>query len=226
MLERLTAERIGRRELWPLDPGAWDEDTFYDLIEMVHDLVARPRDRWTHDFGDCGFHYGSFAVRTGQAVYRWRVNELLARHGADVRLADNGEDAGRLVHIAGDDRDELVERALATPDPRDRDAVRHAIALFRGRGATREEKRSAAAALARVLEDRRALLKQELFSKDEGALFQIANEFDIRHRGVRGPHGKAQQEDYADVFLDWVFWWYLATVELTDRLLAEQSSTP
>jgi hypothetical protein len=25
------------------------------------------------------------------------------------------------------------------------------------------------------------------------------------------------------VFLDWVFWWYLATVELTDRLLTRQA---
>jgi len=24
---------------------------------------------------------------------------------------------------------------------------------------------------------------------------------------------------YDPVFLDWVFWWYLATIELTDRLL-------
>ncbi len=102
--------------------------------------------------------------------------------------------------------------------------ARPLVALFRGRGAMREETRSSAAALARVLQDRRALLKEALFS-DEGALFNIANEFDIRHRGARGAHGKGQ-EDHADAFLDSMFWWHLATVELTDRLLVAQESTP
>jgi hypothetical protein len=67
-------------------------------------------------------------------------------------------------------------------------------------------------ALARILEQRRQLLKTHLFSKDEGALFQIANEFDIRHSNER------QREEYDDVFLDWTFWWYIATIELCDQL--------
>lgn len=93
------------------------------------------------------------------------------------------------------------------------DRVRHAVALFRRRGATEEDKRSAAVALAGVLEERRGLLKSELFRKDEAALFQIANQFSLRHRN------EAQKGDFDAAFLDWVFWWYLATVELTDRLL-------
>jgi hypothetical protein len=108
----------------------------------------------------------------------------------------------------------MTERALATPDAAERDEVAHAVALFRGRGATREDKRSAVVALARVLEHRRALLKDALFSKDEGALFGIANAFDLRH------HNAEQRGDYDEAFLDWVFWWYLGTVELTTRLLA------
>lgn len=76
--------------------------------------------------------------------------------------------------------------------------------------------RSAIVALHLVLEERRKLLKESLLRKDEAALFQIANEFDLRH-------GREQQSDYDPMFLDWVFWWYLATVELTDRLLTRQA---
>lgn len=47
---------------WPLRPEAWDEDTFYGLIEVIHDLVARPRERSWHDYGRCGWHYSEFAV--------------------------------------------------------------------------------------------------------------------------------------------------------------------
>jgi len=39
----------------------------------------------------------------------------------------------------------------------------------------------------------------------------------VRHASER------QKADYNPLFLDWVFWWFLATIELTDRLLSEQS---
>ena len=82
------------------------------------------------------------------------------------------------------------------------------------RGADEHAKRSAIVTLAGVLEDRRELLKAELLREDEGALFRIANEFGLRHNRAD------QRGDFDPVFLDWVFWWYLATIELTDRLLA------
>jgi hypothetical protein len=68
----------------------------------------------------------------------------------------------------------------------------------------------------RVLENRRPLLKEHLVKKDEGTLFRLANEFGIRHQNAQ------QQADYDPVFLDWVFWFYLATIELSDRFLARE----
>jgi hypothetical protein len=197
----------------------WPEDTFYDVIEALHDLVARPRRRCWHDFGR-EWDYQDFAQEPGQAIYRWRVNEILARSEVPLQLAESGADRGRLVHAPGDDRDELVQRALQSPVPGVRDDLGHAIALFRGRAATTSERRSAVVTLAGILEQRKDRLKAELLSRDEQALFHIANRFDLRHRRAD------QQGDYDPVFLDWVFWWYLATVELTDRLLARQDDTP
>jgi hypothetical protein len=115
------------------------------------------------------------------------------------------------VHNPAEPRRELIVSALAPGRPA-AEPVRHAIALFRARGAGREEKRSACVALAAVLEQRRRQIKTELLTKDEGALFQIANQFDVRHRNAD------QRADYDETYLDWIFWWYLATVELTDRL--------
>lgn len=164
----------------------------------------------------CGWDYSGFALEPARVLYRWHVNRLLARYGVNLQLAAEGEDAGRLVRTAGDDRDDLVSRALHSPDCGGRDDVEHAIALFRSRTSTTAERRSAVIALAGILERRRAFLRSELLAKDESALFHIANGFDIRHRD------KSQQSDYDPVFLDWLFWWYLATVELTDRLLGRQ----
>jgi hypothetical protein len=213
------AERLGVSDLWPLTPDQWDISTFYDLIEVFHDLAARPRTRHWHSWNNCGWHFKNFATDVGRAVYRWRVNELLAAGGIDLRLAENGEDIGRLVRSVDDARADLVRQALAAPEPDVAGRVQHAIALFRSRAATTHDKRSAILTLVGVLEERRELISKQIGRKDEGALFGLANEFAIRHQR------RGQQADYDSVFLDWMFWWYLATVELTDRLLARSGQT-
>lgn len=151
-------------------------------------------------------------------MYRTLVNRLLAENAVELRLADTGEDAGRLVHVVDEARADPIERALDTPDPEVASRVGHAVALFRGRDATEHDKRSAAITLAGILEERRMLIRTDIGKKDEGVLFGIANEFAIRHQR------RGQQGDYDPAFLDWIVWWYLATIELTDRLLARQGA--
>ncbi|CRK49226.1 conserved hypothetical protein [Rhodococcus sp. RD6.2] len=214
----LIETHIGIPDMWPIDPKrlAADTDRFFDLIEVLHDLVARPRNRDLHPYSGCGWHYSEFSRSAGRQLYIWRVNRLLDRSSIDLRLADNGEDTGRLVEVTDDARTDLVTDMLTRDDPRTGGRIRHAITLFRARGATDHDKRSAANALALVLEERRQLLKAELLKDDESALFHIANKFAVRHED-----GK-QQGDYDPAFRDWLFWWYLATVELTDRILDRQ----
>jgi hypothetical protein len=122
-----------------------------------------------------------------------------------------------MVRVEPTGLEDLPERALQTAATETANRVSHAVALFRSRTAGLEERRSAVVTLAGILEQRRALLKSELLTKDEGALFQIANGFAIRH------HRADQRGDYDTAFLDWLFWWYLGTVQLTDQLLARQA---
>jgi hypothetical protein len=210
---------LGWTPTWPLNPNELnDQGKLYDIIERLHDLVARPRRRFIHEH-DC-MHHVEPAPEIGRALYRWHINELLDDAGVGLRLADDGEDVGRLVTVTDEARTQLLQTMMAgRSDLAVGDPVRHAISLFRSRGATEGDKRSACTALALVLEERRALLKDTLIKKDEGALFLIANEFAIRHED-----GK-QQGDYRPGFRDWIFWFYLATIELTDRLLSDQSGT-
>lgn len=214
----LLTERLGIPGLWPLQPEQWDEDTFYGLIEVFHDLSVRPRERRYHQYDGCGWHYSSFGIETGQALYRWRVNRLLDSADIGLELAGYGEDAGRLIHVTDDARSDLIRRASTTPDTTVAERIDHAIALFRGRAATEHDKRSAVITLAGVLEDRRQLARTDIGRDDEGALFSLANTFAIRHQR------RGQQGDYDPAFLDWMFWWYLATVELTGRILARDAS--
>lgn len=234
----LITGRLGKTIEWSWPPGPNDYDRAlvniplkmkderlfgyaFDLLEVCHDLAARPRLRHWHEFGD-EWDYSDFDRPAGQLVYRWRINTVLERTELDLRLAGGGPDVGRLVHTPTDPRSELVDRALASQDPKDGDRVVHAVSRFRARAATRQDKRDALKALGDILESRREVVRTSLGSKDEGALFTILNQFDVRH------HNSAQHSDYGEDFLDWVFWTLLATVEFTTTRLARQgkSGTP
>ena len=199
-----------------------EEHELYGAIEVAHDVIARPRTREEHDFSDCGFHYKDFAIEPGQSIYRYHVNVLLDALQHPLRMAIDGDDVGLLTSRVDKGRTDLLDAAIQSTSDRGNE-IRHAIAQFRRRDATREDRRLACHSLARVLEERRSLIKDsvEFKKKDDGTLFQIANEFDIRHADTVT---KPQQSDYGDEFLDWIFWTFLASVELTERLLAPEAS--
>ncbi|AMS04124.1 hypothetical protein [Acidipropionibacterium acidipropionici] len=222
--ERDPLHAIGRNHpepehLWPVTDATMstDQEVFLDAIEVFHDLVSAPRSRDFHSYGDCGWHYGDFSPSLGQGIYRWRVNRILARTSLGLALSDRGEDRGRLVGLVDPARSDLVAQMLNPETDTTQGVAPHAIAVFRARDADVHDKRGACVALAGVLEQRRALLKDRLVKKDEAALFQIANQFALRHQKA------GQQGDYDPAFLDWIFWWYLATIELSDRLQSEGS---
>jgi hypothetical protein len=211
----LIYERIGHESMWPLDPPklAADRDVFLDVVEVLHDLIPPPRNGSIHNYAGCGWHYSEFSREAGRRLYRWQISSLLDRSDLGLRLASEGEDEGRLVEATDDARTDLLRRMAERSDDL-AGRIGHAVALFRRRDATEHDKRSAVIVLGLVLEERRALLKGVLYSGDEGALFEIANKFAIRHEDQR------QKSEYDPVFLDWIFWWYLATIELTDRVIA------
>ena len=192
---------------------------FLSVVEWVGDHVARPR-HWSreHDFSGCGMHFSTFGVQTGRALYRLRVNEIFTQYGIPFEIATGGEDDGFVVDRIDPVRAELIATVTQSATEVDATTLEHAVAQFRSRGATRDDKRAAVLALARLVESERVLLKRTLFRKDEGALFDIANNFDLRHKTA------SQQDDYPVEYLDWIFWWYLATIELFQRLSKNQAA--
>lgn len=213
-------QQIGVADLWPLDQNTLvgDSDMLFDTVEVLHDLVSRPLTRYVHPYAGCGYHHGDFEIESGRTVYRWRVNKILDRTELGLRLADEGDDVGRLVPVTDDARTDLVHAVVTRDDGEPSDQVRHALALFRERGADRHQKRSAVAALHLVLEERRyTAVDAAMAKKDSGAIFEIANGFHIRHQDAK------QRRDYDDFYLDWIFWVYLASIELTNRVIDQQN---
>ncbi|MBQ0901310.1 hypothetical protein [Micromonospora sp. U21] len=219
--DALFERELGVKQVWPLNQTTLggDIDLFFDVVELLHDHVSLPTTRRLHNYAGCGWHHVTFEAEPGRMVYRWRVNKILVRSDFGLRLADEGDDVGRLVSVTDDARTELMHAVASRKDSGPADQVRHALALFRQRGADRNQKRSAIAALALVLEERRhSVLADALAKSDRGALFDIANNFHVRHQDAK------QKRDYDDFYLDWIFWTYLATVELTNRIVDSQGT--
>ncbi|HEV8529635.1 MAG TPA: hypothetical protein VGS60_19205, partial [Actinomycetes bacterium] len=109
---------IGVGGLWPLQTGRLSEDLdlFCDVVEVLHDLVSRPVDRWYHTWSECGWYHSNFSIETGRTIYRRRVNQLLKRSDIGLRLADSGEDVGRLIRVTDEARTQLVDAVLARGD--------------------------------------------------------------------------------------------------------------
>ena len=208
--------RVCKPHLLSQEPELWTELDLCDYVEVFHDLASWPTIGWYHGDYDCGWHPEGYSDRIGRTLYRWRMNSLLQQAEFKFRLADRGEDTGRMVRSVPRELGKLIDDALDS-ETGSRDDLDHAIALFRSRNSTRETQRSAVRSLAGILEERRQVLKERLLKKDEHALFQIANQFDLRHRNAD------QHSDYQAEFLEWIFYWYLATVKLTDILIADES---
>ncbi len=95
--------------------------------------------------------------------------------------------------------------------------VKHACDRFRDVSSTLDDKRDAVRELADVLEFLRDEDKVHLVSKDEAALFELANKYAIRH------HRQDQRPNYPkDIWIPWMFYFFLATVLAWMRLIRRE----
>lgn len=194
-------------------------EKIYTLIEFFHDRARRPRAARYHNFSDCGWDYYDHNVRSGQVVYRWRMNQVLEDCKSEYRLASEGPDIGFLVTTFEPAFDEMIAKVSTEVKDDAYGEVTGAIQSYRKRGATRAEKKAAVNLLANEIEPHRPELNALLGRSSEKDLFQIANNFAIRHRN------KFQKDDYGDEFLDWLFLTFLSVIHLVSSIEARAESS-
>lgn len=108
----------------------------------------------------------------------------------------------------------MIDAPLPTKDPDIAQRVAGAIALYRNRGRTEADLRLAVRELFDVLEKLRPKVKEEMLSKDEGDLFNIANNFTIRHLNEK------QKGNYdSAIWHQWMFYVNLSTIHVITRLM-------
>jgi hypothetical protein len=208
-----------KKNIWPIREKlkSYDEADLFDVIEFLFDHVSEPQQKDLHDWSGCGYHYSDFDKAKGQREYRNRINALLARYGEGYELTDKGE----LMVVAPPGAQHLLQAQLPTRDATVTEKVRLAVEKFRRYGSSMDERQSAVRDLADALEWLRPKIKETLLRADEQELFNLANNFGIRH--LR----QDQKLDYdRAVWLSWMFYHYLATINACLHLIERQKRTP
>ena len=215
LLDRLNTSEITARDLLAETdgPGGFmspDEDVLFDVLELLHrECVSAPASRTITDHGETYFE-PPFDQDKGRAFLRELLNPVLARHVPPLEMRPNGH----IIELPPAAIQPLVDEPIpASVEPALRDPVEAAIDRFYRRGATDVDRRDALRHLSDFLEHQRSTIKTEMANRDENALFQIANEFAIRH------HGRTQQGDYdKGIWQEWIFHIYLATARALIRI--------
>jgi hypothetical protein len=193
-----------------------DEITLFTLIEFLYDHAAKPNESsgHYHDWNACGWHYDPdkeiFDVPAGQREWREKINDVIDLYGEGYELSPIGE----IVRLTQDGIEDLV--AASPPEAAGETNVakiNNAVRMFRRGLSSREEQKQAIRQLVDVLEFCRPQVKKELLTEDERDLFNIANNYAIRH------HRADQRDEYDGPWLTWLFYLYLSSTHLVLSLV-------
>src|ERR1700733_5304359 len=209
---------IRKRDLWPVGKCAanYSEDDFFDVIEFLFQHVSKPVDGQYHSYSDCGMHWATFNTADGRKVYCERVNVVLAHYERQFELSPSGE----VLQKPEQGFERIFAADIPSKDPKIVDRVNAAVLQFRRHGSTINDRRQAVRDLADVLEYLRPRVQSVLTSNDEKDLFNLANNFGIRH------HNDRQRTNYdTTLWLGWMFYFYLSTVHVLLRKMDQDRAS-
>lgn len=192
----------------------YTEEDMFDMIEFLYEHCSKPIERDYHNFNQCGWHCRTFDQTSGKMDFRNKINKVLALYDRGYELSNEGE----ILSLVDNGLEGLLEAPLPGVDPQNvLSRVQAARIKFLRYRSSLDERRDAIRDLVDVLEFLRPQLKQTLIQEDERDLFNIANNFGIRH------HRENQKTNYDKaIFYSWMFYYYLTTIHAVVRLIERQ----
>lgn len=203
----------------PFPIGEWleqdiTEDHIFDALEFLYDHVATPGELVEKGWND--YDYDSYDDEAGRAEFRQKANAFLADYRSGYELTEDG----RVLALGADGLQHILNAEIVPYDEVNVDSkVRNAIKKWRNRHLSHSEKKEAIRELADVFEwlKKTQGLATVLDGKDESAIFELANNFAIRH------HNPKQKAHYDQaIWYSWIFHFYLATYHAAVRLLIKK----
>lgn len=211
-IEAMMFVNLRKDNLYPIYQNLpnYTEDDFFDVIEFLHDHCSKGLNGHYHSWNNCGYHYEEFNDIEGQKHFRELLNPILREYKDGFEISESGE----ILILSDNGLTNLFEADIPTNDKENiSNKINSAILKFRRHKSTLDDRREAIRELADVLEFLRPAIKEHLNKKDENDLFNIANNFGIRH------HNKDQQTEYDKaIWYSWIFYYYLATLHAVLRM--------
>lgn len=197
------------------------EDHIFDTLEFLYDHASKPGE-WTAMTTDSGFNYydyDGYDGEAGQEEFRKHANAFLSDYKVGFELTKDGT----ILAMGTQGLQHIVDAEIIPYDEENVDSkVRRAIAKWRNRHLSLAEKKEAIRELADVFEwlKKTKHLSTVMDGKDESAIFDLANNFGIRH------HNPKQKTNYDPaIWYSWIFHFYLATYHASIRLLIKKTKT-
>jgi len=212
---RYLSWRLNKTNLWPISVRCleYTEDDLFDVIEFLYDNASMPCGNHRCKFCQL-LHHDQFIEEAGRQVYRSKINDLICVYKDGYELSTDGE----VLTLPDLELRALLQEPIPIYDERNvNERIDIARSRFFDRHATLDDKHAAVRGLVDVLEFLRPKLKEVLTKQDESDLFNIANNFGIRH------HNPKQRTDYdKDIWIPWLFNFYYSTIHAVVRRIKKQ----
>ncbi|HRI04351.1 MAG TPA: hypothetical protein PLL77_11470 [Pyrinomonadaceae bacterium] len=202
---------------WP--EGLQTEDSIFDLLEFLFDHISKPGE--LVPMNTDGYNYYDFLdydETIGKQEFRDLANSFLRDYREGYEISPDGSVLSSDPELEGILTAEIIPFDKVHVD----DKVRLAIVKWRNRDLDLSQRKEAIRELADVFEwlKKSGDLGKVLGKKDESDLFNIANNFHIRH------HNPAQASKYDEkIWCSWMIHFYLASYHAVIRLLIRNAKT-
>jgi len=208
---------------FPIDewsPEDVNEENIFSCIEFLFDHVSKPGE-WVEMTDPIGWNYqdyGSYDELAGRNEFREYANFFLLDYKNGFELTEKGE-----ITYLGEDGLQFILSADIVPYDKENvdEKVNNAITIWKNRKSSLEDRKKAIRELADVFEwlKKSKKLEKVLDRKDESDLFNIANNFAIRH------HNPKQKSNYdLNIWYSWIFHFYLATYHAVIRMIIKNET--
>lgn len=194
-----------------------NEDNVFSFIEFMFDNISMPGEVATFEDNE-GYSYRDYVYDTqlAQKELRDLVNSFLVLYKEGFELNEFGE----IVSI-GENGLRMILNADITPYNKENvdDKVLDAISIWKKRKSSIADRKRAIQELADVFEwlKKTGKLDKVLNKKDESDIFNIANNFGIRH------HNQKQKTNYdVNIWYSWIFHFYLASYHAVIKMLTKK----
>lgn len=201
---------VRKEDIWPIQTYAhnYSEDDLFDMIEFLYLHVSKPIDGNYHSWNDCGMHWETFNKLEGQVEFIKKINSILEMYSEPYVLSKSGE----ILHKVEKGFEKIFAAEVPTKEPTIQNRIDAAVNKYRRHNSSIDDRRQAVRDLADVLEFLRPQAKLLISNKDESDLFNIANNFGIRHLNEK------QKTNYdAAIWLSWMFYIFLSTIHVLLR---------